>query len=591
LHGQDKGKDAAMSDAPSSLALRNGFIVDGSGRPGFHGDVLIRDGRIAAVGEAGGRADKEIDVGGAAVAPGFVDVHTHYDAQALWDPLLTPSSNHGITTAIGGNCGFTLAPLSGRAEDADYLLRMLARVEGMSLEALREGVVPAWTSFGEYLDHLEGKLAINAGFLVGHSALRVAVMGARAVGEEATPEEIQAMRALLAQGLAAGGLGFSTTISPGHKDMEGQPVPSRWATREELVALAEVVGDYPGTWLEMVPGSIEFTERDYGPMTEMALAAGRPLNWNVYIISSDKPEGFASQLAATDHARARGASVFGLVQAGPSKLRINLMSGQMLDAFPAWAQVFALSHPEKLRAFADPEVRARLAAAPKAAGGGASWMFRDWGLLSLEETRDPAAQPFVGRKLADYARAVGKAPLDALLDLAVADDLRTGFAPPPPGTDAASWRLRAQAGRDEERCVVGGSDAGAHLDMIDAFTLPSRMLGEAVRERGLLGLEEAVRLITCAPARRFGLRDRGRLAPGLAADVVVFDPATIAVGPMTTRADLPAGGLRLYADALGVHQVIVGGQVVLDHGAPTGARPGAILRSGRDTETVTGAPA
>jgi N-acyl-D-aspartate/D-glutamate deacylase len=568
-----------MPTPDNSLALRNAFIIDGSGAPGFHGDILVRDGRIAAVGEVGGTAAREIDLDGAAAAPGFIDVHTHYDAQALWDPLLSPSSIHGITTALGGNCGFTLAPLSGRGEDLDYLVRMLAKVEGMPLEALKLGVVPSWRSFGEYLDALDGRLAINAGFLVGHSALRVAVMGARAVGESASAEEIAAMQALLRASLAEGGLGFSTTISPGHKDMEGQPVPSRWATREELVELARVAGEFPGTWLEMVPGSINFTERDYEPMTEMALAAGRPLNWNVYIISGAAPEGFASQLRATDHARARGADVFGLVQAGPSKLRVNFRTGMLLDSLPGWAQVIDLPHDQKLKALADPAVRERLAAA--SAGG--NWMFRDWGRLTLEETFLPENRSWVGRTVGELAAARNKDAFSALVDLSLEEDLRTGFAPPPAGLDDKSWELRAQAWNDEARCVLGGSDAGAHLDMSDAFTLPTRLLSEGVRKRGLIGLEAAVRLLTSAPAERFGLRDRGRLAPGMNADIVVFDPAAVGVGPITTRFDLPGDSMRLYAEAPGILKVIVNGTPILEDGAPTGARPGKILKSGRDT--------
>ncbi len=570
-----------------TLLIRNARIIDGSGAPSFAGDILIEQGRIAEIWQIDRAADRVMDVERVVVAPGFIDVHTHYDAQALWDPLLSPSSNHGITTALCGNCGFTLAPLSGRTEDVDYLLRMLSRVEGMSLDALKSAVVPRWRSFGEYLDQFEGRMAINTGFLVGHSALRVAVMGTRAVGHEASGQEIEAMCLLLRQSLEQGGLGFSTTTSPGHSDMEGQPVPSRWATREERLALCAVVRDFPGTWLEIVPGAIVFTEAHYALMTDMALAADRPLNWNVYIITSRQPEALASQLAATDYAAERGASVFGLVQAAPSKLRINLLTGQLLDGFEDWKGLFQLPHEEKLRVLADPEERRRLAAAPNLPdGGGPKLMFQDWGLLTIEEAFLPDNKRFEGRTLTDIASELGRDPFDALLDIALSDDLRTSFAPPPTGTDEASWAMRAAALRDEERCVLGGSDAGAHLDMSDAFTLPTRLLGDVVRERGLLGLEEAVRLITSAPAARFGLKDRGTLAVGKVADIVVFDPETIGVGPVHTRFDLPEGGMRLFADAIGIRQVIVGGQVVIEDGSPTGNRPGSIFRAGRDTYTV-----
>ena len=575
-----------MGTPQASIALRNGLILDGTGSPPLPGDVLIKDGLISAIGTIDGDADEDVDVNGAVIAPGFIDVHTHYDAQVLWDPLLSPSSLHGYTTVLAGNCGFTLAPLSGRSEDIDYLVRMLSRVEGMPLEALRAGVHASWTSFGDYLDNLEQKLAINVGFLVGHSTLRVAVMGKRAVGEAATPAEIEAMKVLLGRSLAEGGLGFSTTVSPGHIDNEGQPVPSRWATHEELIELCSVVKNYPGTWLEMVPGVLDFTEQDYQRMTEMALAAERPLNWNVYYISSEKPQGFSSQLYASDYARARGARVFGLVQAAPSKTRLNLRSGTILEMMPAWQAVFALSHDEKLKAFADPEVRCKLIVAPKTAENGPKWIFRDWGLLRIEEAFLPPNKKWEGSTLKEIAAGTGKQPLDALLDMAIEEDLQTSFVPPSAGGDDESWRMRARAWTDNDRCLLGGSDAGAHLDMLDSFALPTRLLSDGVREKKLIGLEEAVRQLTSVPADLFGLQGRGRLGAGMKADIVVFDPATVGVGPMTTRYDLPAGGMRLFADALGINKVIVNGQIIVNESVPTGKHAGMILRSGRDTRTV-----
>lgn len=579
-------------DRQRKWVLRNAWIIDGTGASGYSGDILVEAGKILAVGDVGFVDAEEIDAAGAVAAPGFIDVHTHYDAQALWDPMLSPSSIHGITTALCGNCGFTLAPLSDRPQDVDYLLRMLARVEGMSLEALKAGVIPDWRSFGEYLHRLEGGLAINAGFLVGHSALRVAVMGDRAVSDMATEDEVEQMVGLLRSSIADGGLGFSTTISPGHMDMEGRPVPSRWASREELLSLCAVVGDYPGTWLEMVPGAVELTESHYAVMTDMALAGRRPLNWNVYFVSSEKQDGFLSQLRATDYAAERGAVVFGLIQAGPSKLRINLQTGQLLDGLPVWPEFLSASHSDKLKALADPVMRSRLAEAPRSAGSsGAKWIFRDWGLVTIEEAFLPEHKRFEQRTLRDIGEELGKEPLEALFDIALLEDLQTSFAPPTPGNDEMAWNMRASAWRDEERCVMGGSDAGAHLDMSDAFTLPTRLLGECVRERKLISLEDAIRLLTSAPADRFGLKDRGRLVVGAKADMVIFDPETVAVGAVETRTDLPASGMRLYADAIGIRKVIVNGEVILQDGMPTGARPGQILRSGIDTQTVDGRPA
>src|SRR4030081_101390 len=261
------------------LIIRNGTVVDGTGTPGQQPAVGIKAGRIAAIGVVDDHATRTIDADGQIVAPGFVDIHTHYDAQAFWDPALTPSPLHGVTTIVGGNCGFSLACLA--ASEADYLMRMLARVEGMPLESLTAGVPWNWESFGEYLDLLDGTLAVNAGFLVGHSALRRAVMGDAAVGHEATPEQVERMSALLADSLAAGGLGFSSSQALTHNDGDGNPVPPPAATPHEPIALARVVRDHPGTTLEFIPTVGPFSDEHVSLMAAMSAAANRPLNWNV----------------------------------------------------------------------------------------------------------------------------------------------------------------------------------------------------------------------------------------------------------------------------------------------------------------------
>jgi N-acyl-D-aspartate/D-glutamate deacylase len=308
------------------VAITGGTIVDGTGAPARRGDLGIRGGRIAAIGSVSEAARQTIDARGKVVAPGFVDVHTHYDAQVFWDATLSPSPFHGVTSIVGGNCGFSIAPLSDSA--GDYLMRMLARVEGMPLESLRVGVPWDWRSFGEYLDRLERRIAVNAGFMVGHCALRRVAMGERAVGHEATPAELDAMRALLAASLREGGLGFSSTISPTHNDGEGQPVPSRHASRAELIALAHVVRDFPGTTLEFLPGVSVFGDEQKALMTELSLAANRPLNWNVLSPSADNRDYVEAQLSATDYARARGAEVIALTVPQAMTIRINLLSGQ-----------------------------------------------------------------------------------------------------------------------------------------------------------------------------------------------------------------------------------------------------------------------
>lgn len=566
------------------LIIRNGLIVDGTGAPGRPGAVAVRGDRIAAIGEVAGPARHEIDAAGRVIAPGFIDVHTHYDAQVFWDPLLTPSINHGVTTVIAGNCGFTIAPLSGRGEDADYLVRMLARVEGMPLESLRAAVPMDWTSFGEYLDRLEGGLAINTGFMVGHSALRRTVMGERAIGHCASPDEISAMQELLRDSIRAGGLGFSSTISTTHFDAEGAPVPSRHASEEELLALARVVSEFPGTTLEFLPIPGLFGEETYDLLTRMSLAAQRPLNWNAIIPNAHAPEVHRSQIAAANHAAARGARVVGLVMADAPHLRLNMLGGVLIDAVEGIAQYFRMPLDERRRAFADPAVRREIAARSSEQQGHAR-KYAQWQDYEVAEVFSDENRPYLGQRIGSVAAARGVSPLDAILDVALADELRTNFLLRSSADDDESWAMRGEVWTDD-RVVIGASDAGAHLDMIDTFAFSSKVLGEGVRRRRLLSLEDAVHRLTQVPAELIGIRDRGCLRAGAFADMVVFDPETIGCGPTGMRFDLPAGGSRLYCDALGVAHVFVNGREVAAGGVPNGARAGTMLRSGRDTYTV-----
>jgi N-acyl-D-aspartate/D-glutamate deacylase len=569
------------------LALRNATLIDGTGKARFHGDLGVSDGRIVAIGEVPGRAVEEIDVGGAVVAPGFIDVHTHYDAQVFWDPMLSPSVYHGVTTVLAGNCGFTLAPLSGRKEDSDYLLGMLARVEGMPLPSLEAGLDPTWKTFGEFLERLDGKIAVNMAFMVGHSTLRRHVMGERAVGHEATAEEIQAMCALLRQSLAEGGTGFSTTMGRAHFDQYGQPVPSRWSTREEMLALASVVSEFPGTWTEMIlGGNGAFTEEQYELATQVSVAAQRPLNWNLLLINSGDRAAIERQLHVSDYAAARGGKVYGLVAATPMKLLVNFKSGQVLDMIDGWAEFLLLPEAWKLAILRDPKARARLretaAQCKNTLMGGALLRFGEY---TIEDLRSERNALWKGKRVAEYAETLGVDPLEALLVLAGEEELWLSVSLPVAGEGDDAWALRAAAWRDD-RCIIGGSDAGAHVDMSNTFALSTQLLGEGVRVRGLLTLEDAVRRITSLPAERFGLKDRGRLALGAIADLVVFDPDTLDCGPIKLRNDLPQAEPRLYAEAVGVHHVIVGGVPVARDNQPTGRLGGKVLRSGRDTVTA-----
>ncbi len=566
------------------LIIRGGDVIDGSGEPRRKTDVAVADGRIAEIGDLGdAEAAQEIDATGKIVAPGFVDIHTHYDAQVFWDPSLSPSSFHGVTTIVGGNCGFSVAPLTPEA--GDYLMRMLARVEGMPLESLAAGVPWDWTSFSDYLARLDGKLALNAGFLVGHSALRRVVMGEEAVGKEASDEQLAEMVRLLHESLEGGGLGFSSSAAPTHNDGDGKPVPSRFATRRELVALAAAVRDHPGTTLEFLPTVGAFADEHKDLMTAMSLAANRPLNWNVLGVSAQNPDMTSSQLDASDYARERGGTVVALTLPQTMTLRLNLVSGFIFDALPGWPEVIGLPIDERKKAFADPAVREVLDRRAHSEEAGVFRFFANWANFRIDETFTPETEAYRGRTVGAVAEELGKAPFDAMLDIALADDLRTSFMPPSSGDDEESWRLRAEAWRDE-RTIIGATDAGAHLDMIDTFAGPTALLAGGVRERGLLELEEAIRQLSDLPARLYGITERGRLQTGWHADIVVFDEKAVGPGPIHTRADLPSGAARLYADADGIAHVFVNGVEVVRGREYTGAAPGTVLRSGRDTETV-----
>ncbi len=565
------------------VLIRGGEIVDGTGAPRRRADLGIRDGRIVAIGEIDEEARETVDATGRIVAPGFVDVHTHYDAQAFWDGTLSPSPFHGVTTVMGGNCGFSIAPLTSEA--GPYLMRMLSRVEGMPLESLEAGVPWSWSSFGEYLDELEGRLSVNAGFMVGHSAIRRCVMGERAVGEEATEQELADMVELLRESLAAGGMGFSSTVSTTHNDYEGNPVPSRHASHEEILTLARQVRDFPGTSVEFLPG-VGWGEEAARTMAEISLAANRPVNWNVLAPSAHNLEMVEQQLSATDLARSQGAEVVALTVPQPMTVRINLHAGFVFDALHNWAPLFRMPIAERIEFLKDPAHRAQLDKDARSEESGIMRALAVWENFTIDQVRNPELAKYKGRTIGEIARAEDKEPFDAMLDIAVEDELQTYFMPPTLGTDDETWALRGRLWQDD-RTVVGASDAGAHLDMIDTFAFTSQVLGTGVRERGLLPLEEGVRQLTDVPARLYGLRERGRLEIGWHADVVVFDADAIGLGETYTRYDLPAGAGRLYADAIGIDHVWVGGVEIVRGAEDTGARPGTILRSGRDTDTVT----
>ena len=569
------------------LKIAGGTIVDGTGRPGFAGDLGVRNGRIVAVGKVDEAARETIDATGRIVAPGFVDSHTHYDAQVFWDPTLSPSCYHGVTTVVGGFCGFSIAPIN--AESAPYLQRMLSRVEGMPLATLETAVPWNWSSFGEFLSRIDGKAGLNCGFFAGHSAIRRAVMGARAVGEEATPADLEAMKALLDASLAEGALGLSTTISPTHNDMEGQPVPSRWASREEHLALASVVARHEGTGLELLP-NLDFPEGTPELMADYSVAGQRAVNWNILMLNgkADAWEVASRQLAVSDLARSKGGEVIALVAPVTPGVFKSLHNGVTFDAFPGmWRELFKQPVAERMQTLRDPAVRAQLAAdvasMPETAALKTMSRFEKHLVIS---TKCAANKCLEGRRVGEIAAERGVTPLEALLDVALADDLETVFQPDLGGEDDASWDQRRRLYADD-RTLVGASDAGAHLDILDSFSFSTTVLSRAVREKGILSLEAAVHQMTQRPAAYFGLIDRGTISEGAHADLVVFDPATVGRGPTYRRFDVPGGGdYRLYADAVGIDHVLVNGVEIVRGGEHTGALPGTVLRSGRDTRTM-----
>ena len=558
--------------------IKGGIVVDGSGRDGYRADVGVRDGTIVAIGDVDEQATHVVDADGLVVAPGFIDVHTHYDAQVHWDPALTPSCQHGITTVLGGNCGFTIAPIGD--EHADYLMRMLARVEGMPLESLEQGVPwGSWRTYDEWLDRIDGTLAINAGFMAGHSAIRRVVMGDDAIDPNPSEAQLTAMETELRKALAAGALGFSSSNGKSHLDGDNQPVPSRWASDDELLRMCRVVGEFPGTSLEYIPNGVA---REGSRMIAMSAAAGRQINWNVLVLTPARAEAVDEELGVSDLAHQQGGRVFALACPGPLLTRRSLFTGFGLNALPDWAPIIALPVPERLEALKRPDVRHTMREGIKR-GDVRNAELLDYADYTIEETFAPENRPLTGRKVASIAAERGQEPFDTLMDIVVADGLRTTLVPREIGGSDEAWEYRAKVWRDP-RVVLGASDAGAHLDMLAFFVYTTHLLGDGVRQRQLLTIEEAVRMMTDVPARLYGLRERGRVEVGWHADLVVFNPDTVAPGPVVTRDDLPGGAPRLYADAIGIEHLFVNGTEVLQAGQLTGAQPGTLIRSGRDTE-------
>ena len=564
------------------LLIRNALVADGTGQPATRRSVGIRGDRIVlTAGDESAR--RTIDADGLMLAPGFMDIHTHYDAQLGWDSSASPSLSHGTTTVMGGNCGFSIAPL--RPDMADYMMRMLSVVEGIPLVSLQDALGWDWGSFDDWLRQLDGRIAINAGFFAGHSALRTAAMGEAALGEPASPAQIEDMQRLLRESLAAGAFGFSTTTSTNHLDARGRPVPSRYASPEELIALASTLKAFEGTSLQITPDGFAkgFRPEEIDLMAGMSLASGgRAVNWNALIQKPEDPDFVMRQLEASTQAARQGARIVSLCLPIEMHMRYCLGTGMPFNGLPGWGETFALDIEPRMRALSDPAVRQQLRKVEQLTNLGSRQSVVRWGDYRVIEGVSPAAKALEEKTIREIARARGGDPFDVLLDICIADKLGTALAPWSPVADEAAWKQRVALWRDP-RVVLGGSDAGAHLDMFCNANYPTRMLAEAVRERGLLSFEEAVHLLSDVPARFYGLKRRGRIADGWFADMVLFDPATIDSGDARVIADLPAGASRVLAEPVGIRHVFVNGAIACTDGRPTQELRGTVLRAGKDS--------
>jgi N-acyl-D-aspartate/D-glutamate deacylase len=557
------------------LVIRGGLIVDGTGAPGRRGDVAVSDGRLAQVGTVTGRGAREIDAAGLVVAPGFIDPHTHYDAQITWDPLASCSSWHGVTTVVMGNCGFTLAPC--READRETLMRMLTYVEGMPLEALTRGIRWDWETFAQYLDGLEqiGPWT-NVGCFIGHSAIRQYVMGNEAWEREATDDEITRMGRLVTEAMALGAVGLSSTTNKNHVGDRGRPVPSRLAHDDELTRLVRVMGASGRGILELTIGGTRPDRlAEIDRFAELARAANRPVTLVSLRHNPSRPEEHRAILARIEGLARDGVAIYPQVTTSPLTATFDLSGAFVFFRFPVWKRVLDAPVTGWRALFRDAGFREEF----RASVGRTPLFEGDTAPLRVHAVGAERFKALVGLPLSAVAARRGQDAIDAFFDLALEDDLQTQFTVAVMNTDAASVAEIFT----HERSLIGLSDAGAHLTLFCEAGQTSRLLGHWVRERGALSLEDGVRRITSMPAALFGLRDRGRLAAGLAADITIFDPRTIADHEPELVHDLPGGGPRLVQRASGIVWSFVNGRPVIEAGrvpeAPTGRGPGRVLRA------------
>jgi N-acyl-D-aspartate/D-glutamate deacylase len=557
----------------ADLLIRGAHVVDGTGAPAFRADVAVRGDRIAAVGELrGAAAERSIDAGGLVLVPGFIDVHTHYDAQLHWEPTASPSSWHGVTSVLCGNCGFTLAP--ARPEDREWLARMLSRVEGMEPASLAAGVDFAGGSFGDFWRGLEGRLGVNAGGYVGHSAVRRHAMGEAASERAAREDELRAMQQLVRESLRDGAIGFSSSQLAIHVAHDGREVPSNHATPEELVALCSVLREFGGRTIEFIPRTFleGYSEQDRRLVLEMARASGCAVELNVVLPLPAAPDGWRRSVAFAHEAAAQGLAVHPMFATNRLGAWFALASTFLLDELPAWREALTLPIPERCARLRDRAAREALRRDLERARS-----FRPhWPLCVVDAVRDPEHRVWIGRSVADLAAERGLDPLDCFLDLSLEEDLETTFAQRVPADE--KLRAATESLIRDPLVTAGSSDAGAHLLSLVGVDYTTRLLTEWVP--AVLPLEAAVAKITGIPAARHGLVDRGVIRAGAFADLVLLDLGRLRAGETRLVRDFPAGSARLVVDAEGYVATFVNGRALLEHGKPTGALPGRVLRGG-----------
>ena len=550
------------------LLFRSGRVVDGSGMPSYLADVGVKDGKIAEIGRLKGSAARTVDAEGLVVAPGFIDHHTHLDAQMLWDPYGTSEPQHGVTSAVMGNCGLTLAPVKEGDEDA--LVKSFVRVEAIPRFALEQGVRWGWHTFGDYLDKLEGKVGINVGGLVGHIAVRQYVMGEESVERQATAGEVQQMQRLVREAMEGGALGMSTNRNERHMREDGKPVPSRLADDKELFALCDVLGELNAGVIETILGRNRIEHFEL--YSNLARSTQRPIIWQSVQHRWTEPNLWREQLDAVAPIFRDGYRAYGLSHTVPLVRHFSLKNTQVFDEFPTWKSLMFQPVEVRKQALADPGTRQKLRA--DLADPRPTNFHRRWDIVRIEKVAKPENKRYVGKCVAEMAAMRNQDPLDAFLDLSLEEELQTTFWNANNGGDpqAMGEILRSPY------VLAGTSDAGAHVQFGADFGYSTTLLGLWVRERGVLTLEQAIHKLTFEVASVYGLEGRGLLRPGYAADLAVFDPNTINAYEPEWAEDYPAGTRRLIQRSVGMHYTIVNGRVIYEDGRLSGELPGQILR-------------